>query len=219
MCMNKESMTVHQALSELKVLDARIRREQRELILVTTNKHCNEKLFGIPVKDFIQDAKAKYNSIRTLINRRNAIKRGITNSNASTKVAVGDREYTVAEAIDMKNYGIDYWRLLLSNMEMQYNSAKSLADSENGDKLERRADVNIQSMFEKVDVKKNIPDEVKRIRDDFIKAQTVEIVDAIGVAEEMKRLRDMIDTFTVNVDSALSVSNALTTIEIEYETY
>lgn len=217
--MNKESMTVHQALSELKVLDARIRKEQRELVLVTTNKHCNEKLFGVPVKDFIQDAKAKYNSVRTLIGRRNAIKRGITKSNAATKVVVGDREYTVAEAIDMKNYGMDYWKLLLSNMEMQYNSAKVLADSENGDKLERRADANIQTLFDKADTKKDLPDQIKKIREDFISAQTVEIVDTVNVTEEMKRLRDMIDAFTVNVDSALSVSNALTTIEIEYETY
>lgn len=217
--MNRETMTVHQALSELKVLNARIRKEQRDIIFATTNKHCNTKLLGVPVKDFVEDARRKYNGVRTLISRRNAIKQAITNSNAVTKVVIGDKEYTVAEAIDMKNYGMDYWKMLLNNMEVQYDTAKSFAASENGDKLERRADTNIQSMFEKADVKKDVSEEIKKIRDDFIKAQTVEVVDTIGIPEEMKRLRDMIDSFTVNVDSALSVSNALTAIEIEYETF
>ena len=36
--------------------------------------------------------------------------------------------------------------------------------------------------------------------------------------KEIKRLQDIVDSFMTEVDSALSVSNALTTIDVEYET-
>lgn len=211
-------MTVHQALSELKVLDARIRKEMRELAFVTPNKHGNAKISGIPVKEYVDNTKAKYDSVRTLINRRNAIKQAVTNSNASTKVKIGEDEYTVAEAIDMKNYGMDYWKMMLSNMETHYEVAKSRADAENGERLDRRADAHIQSMYEGADMK-NLSDEIRKAREDFIKSQTVEIIDPIGVVKEMDKLRDYIDRFVVNVDSALSISNALTSFTVEYETY
>lgn len=216
--MNKETMTVHQALSELKVLDARIRKEMRELSFAVPNKHGNAKISGVPVKEYIENARAKYDSVRTLINRRNAIKQAITNSNASTKVKIGEVEYSVAEAIDMKNFGMDYWKIMLSGMETQYEYAKSKADAENGEKLDRRADAHIQSMFDNSDMK-NLSDEIKKVREDFVKTQTIEVVDPIGVVKEMEKLRNTIDQFMVNVDSALSVSNALTSIDVEYETY
>ena len=215
--MNKETMTVHQALSELKVLDARIHKEMRDLNFAVANKHGNAKISGVPVGEFVENAKSRYNSVRTLISRRNAIKRAVTGSNAVTKVTVGDVEYTVAEAIDMKNVGMVYWKTILSQMETQYDLARNLANREN-DKLDARADAYIQSLYDGADMK-NLSDEIRKARNNFIEAQTVELVDPVNVVREMERLRDAVDKFSVNVDSALSVSNALTAIEVEYETY
>ena len=216
--MNNETMTVHKALSELKTLDARINKEIRELSFAIANKHGNAKISGISVEEYKKNARAKYDSVRTLINRRNAIKQAVTNSNAVTKVKVGEKEYTVAEAIDMKNYATGYYAHILNVMETQYQVAKSKADMENGEKLDRRADTHVQSMYEGADMK-NMSDEIRKTREDFIKSQTVEIVDPIGVVAEMQKLRDYVDTFMVDVDSALSVSNALTTLSVEYEAF
>lgn len=63
---------------------------------------------------------------------------------------------------------------------------------------------------------KGASDEIKKVRTDFITAQTMEIVDPIGIASEMERLEGEINDFTVEIDSALSVSNALTELTIEY---
>ena len=64
---------------------------------------------------------------------------------------------------------------------------------------------------------KNMSEEVRKTRENFIQSQTVEVITPVNVEEEMTKLRDYIDSFTVNVDAALSVSNALTTITVEYE--
>ena len=62
----------------------------------------------------------------------------------------------------------------------------------------------------------NISTALSTLRDEFIKAQTMELVDPVDVPKLMEQLYDQINAFEVNVDSALSVSNALTTIEVTY---
>ena len=212
----KEKMTIHKALSELKVLDSRISKAMDETFVVA-NKHNNAKIGGIAVADFSNGVKDAYQSVRALINRRNAIKRAVTKSNATTLVDINGEQYTVAEAIDMKGKGIEYLSNLYDVLSSQLAKAKRKADSENGDFLYSRADDYVKSLYAGADLK-NMADEIQKVRDTFITAQTIEIVDPIHAEETCKSLRDYIDSFMSEVDSALSVSNALTTVEIEYET-
>lgn len=216
--MIKETMTIHKALSELKILDARICKEVGTAVFSVPNKHANSLISGVPIQDFVDQAKDTLKSVKTLINRRNAIKRAVTRSNAVTVVNIGGNDYTVAEAIDMKNNGIEHLKVLCSTIETQYAAAKSAAERENGSKLEQRADTYVQSLYQGAD-KKNMSDEVRKVREDFMNAQIMEIVDPIDSMKESAALRETIDRFMSDVDSALSVSNALTTIDVEYESY
>ena len=213
----KETMTVHKALCELKVLGDRIDKEIDLLHFLALNKHGNQKINGMPVKDYIENVRANFKSVMTLINRRNAIKGAVINSNAVTKVVIGEKEYTVAEAIDMKANGMSNLRKVLGNLELQWNRALSTAERENGEKLDTRADAYVKSLYEGSDMK-NLSDDIQKVRETFVASQTVDIIDPIGAQDVMRKLKDEIDTFMADVDSALSVSNALTNIEIEYET-
>ena len=213
--MTTESMTIHQALVELKTLDKRILNAIQESGFVTANKHSNGKINGISVFEYCEDVSSRYQKITDLIRRREAIKRAVVISNAITYVEVVGKTYTVAEAIEMKNHGIESKKTLLAQLTYDYNNAKRLADRANGDDLERRAEEHVKNMFGNTDMK-GASEEVKRAREEFIKAQTVELVDPLDVREEIEKLNEEILSFTTNVDAALSVSNALTTIIIEY---
>ena len=59
-------------------------------------------------------------------------------------------------------------------------------------------------------------DSMKTLRAEYIKNNTYDLIDPIGVAKVMESLTDEIDAFNVEIDAALSVSNAITTIEFEY---
>ena len=107
--MTTETMNIHQALVELKTLNKRIESAIREGEWVVANKHSNGKIGGIDLKDFVEEVKSRYQKVTDLIARAEAIKRAVVNSNAITKVTIAGKEYTVAEAIDMKNNG---YRLL-----------------------------------------------------------------------------------------------------------
>ena len=212
----KEQMTIHKALSELKVLDARIDRAITEINVVVANKHNNTKIGGEPVAQYIEEAKAKYASVISLINRRNAIKRAVTRSNALTMVNINGKAYSVAEAIDMKTKGVAYQQSLASKLQRQLASAKRDSEIAN-DHLEDRADEYIKSVYGGTDLK-NMGDEIKKVREAFITAQTVELVDPLNAGKIVDTLQVEAEGFLSEVDSALSVSNALTTIEVEYET-
>ena len=211
-------MTIHKALCELKTLDSRIQKGIHNTTygtFVLVNKHSNTKVGGSPIADVVATIQSEYQSVVDLMLRRDAIKRAVTMSNAVTKVQIGGVEYTVAEAIEMKNHGIPYKRALLTKLADDLRSAKRQCDTSNGEALEARADEYVKSLYGNSDMK-GVADDVKKTREEFIKNQTLEILDPIDVKKEVEALTDFISTFTVEIDSALSVSNALTEVTVEY---
>ena len=214
MIMIHEKMTVHKALAELKTLDDRINSEITGSVFVRANRHNNMKIFGKTIPDFMADTESSYQSVKALINRRNAMKRAVVLSNAITKVNIGGVEYTVAEAIEMNNHGMENLVELRNCLREQYSSVKRMVESENGDKLVKACENYIQATFgtkEKV----NNPD-IETAQKVYMANNTYDIVTGFDIEKVIKELTDKIDAFKAEVDSALSVSNALTVIEFDY---
>lgn len=209
-----EKMTVHKALAELKTLDDRINSEITGSVFVRANRHNNTKIFGKTIPDFMADTESSYQSVKALINRRNAMKRAVVLSNAVTKVEISGVEYTVAEAIEMNNHGMENLVELRNCLREQYSSVKRMVESENGDKLVKACENYIQATFgtkEKI----NNPD-IEMAQKVYMVNNTYDIVTGLDIEKVIKELTDRIDAFKAEVDSALSVSNALTVIEFDY---
>lgn len=213
--MTTETMTIHKGLAELKILDERIKKEIQSGSYCAANKHSNEKINGIPIEYFRKTVQGTYDKATDLINRRKAIKKAVVLSNAKTTVKIADVEYTVAEAIEMKNHGIEFEKLLLGTMDVAYANAKLTVERQNGKELEERADQYVTAIYGQKDGKTNSAD-IEKVRKDFLEANSYEIIDPINIPEKSEELRNKIDSFMAEVDSALSVSNALTEITIEY---
>ena len=213
--MTTETMTIHKALAELKILDGRIKKEIQNGSYCAANKHSNEKINGITIEDFKKMVQSTYDKVTDLIKRQEAIKRAVALSNAKTYVDIVGRKYTVAEAIWMKNHGIEFETLLINVMDMQYKQAQAEVNRQNGYNLEERADQYVTAIYGQKEGKTNSAD-IDKVRKDFLEANSYEIVDPINVPEKAEALRQKIDAFMADVDSALSVSNALTEITIEY---
>lgn len=214
MIMIHEKMTVHKALAELKTLDDRINSEITGSVFVRANRHSNTKIFGKTIADFMADTESSYQSVKALINRRNAMKRAVVLSNAITKVEIGGVEYTVAEAIEMNNHGMENLVDLRDCLREQYSSIKRMVESENGDKLVKACENYVQATFgtkEKI----NNPD-IEIAQKAYMANNTYDIVTGFDIEKVIKELTDRIDAFKAEVDSALSVSNALTVIEFDY---
>mgnify|MGYP006968284020 FL=1 len=210
-----ETMTVHKALAELKLLDSRIEKAIAEGVYCVANKHSNDKIGGVLIDEYIKIMQGGYDKAIDLINRRKAIKRAVVLSNAVTKVSIAGDEYTVAEAIEMKNHGVDFDKLLMNTMNAQYRNAQMQIKQENGKDLEQRAEQYVTAIYGQKEGKTNTAD-IEKVKADFLKSNQYELVDPLHVLDKIEGLEKKINDFMAEVDSALSVSNALTEITIEY---
>lgn len=213
--MTKERMTIHKALAELKIIDKRIGKAIDEGNFCTTNKHSNNKIIGVSIEEYKKLMVGSYDKASDLIKRRNAIKRAVVLSNATTKVKINEEEFTVAEAIEMKNHGIENEVFLLEEMKNQYSKTKAVLLKENGQELEQRAENYVIGLYGSKEGKTNT-DDFERAKRDYITANTFDLIDPIDIVKKINELEEYISSFKAEVDAALSCSNAITEIEIEY---
>lgn len=213
--MTTEIMTVHKALAELKLLDKRIEDTISKGIYCVANRHGDDKVNGIPIDESIKIIQGSYDKVTNLINRRKAIKRAVALSNAVTKVKIADVDYTIAEAIEMKNHGVEFDKALMETMQDNYETAQSIIKLENGKDLQERADKYVSAIYGGREGKTNTTD-IEKIKSDFLKANQYELIDPLHILDKIAKLEENINNFMAEVDSALSVSNALTEIIVEY---
>lgn len=217
--MNVEKMTVHKALAELKTMDDRINKAIRGTTYVLAVKHSAEKIDGMTVKDFKDKMRSGYQKVADLIARRDAMKRAVVLSNATTKVKIGENEYTVAEAIEMKNHGMEFRDALLHQMCSTYATAQNELSRNSGEILEKRAEQYVLAVIgaQPKDSKMSVDsDAMKALRQTYIENNTYDLIDPMNISNVIETLDAEINEFNAEVDAALSVSNALTVIEFEY---
>lgn len=215
--MNKYSMTVHEALSELKVLGSRIEKELASNAYILCNKHANTKIDGVTIADANEQMKASLQRVTDLINRRNAIKRAVTISNATTNVTLSKDNgstitMTVAELIEYRNVGITYLEKLLNTLSTQYNAVISSVKRHN-DSICSDADRYVTQLFGNKDGLSE--DVIENTRKAYIEANTYDTLDPNKVLAKISELQSELDFYNTKVDAALSTSNAITVIEFE----
>lgn len=210
--MTKETMNIHKALCELKILDDRINRAVDDCRYVGVTKIVSKRVGSQTVEAFSESVKDGYKSAMDLIKRRQAIKTAVVKSNATTTVVIGGNTYTIAEAIEMKNHGLDGEKRMLRYMVSRLAEEEALINRTRSD-LESRADAFIR---DQTGSKESKTEDLLKMRQDYIAMQDVELVDPLHVREIIKTLDEKINTFMTEVDSALQTSNANTEITIEY---
>lgn len=213
--MTTEKMTIVSALSELKVLNSRITDEIATATFCDVNKHVMRTLKGKNLNDARAEMQGSYDKITALINRNNAIKKAVTKANAETYVKIGDEQMTIAEAIYMKQTGIQLMRQLLVTMTSQYTKAKVTIEHNNGDTLTQNCEAYIVKLFGAGD-NKSVSADIETAKAKYIEENTVDLIEGVDTAKAIEALKNKIDTFEANVDAAITVANATTIIEINY---
>ena len=206
--MSTVKMTIHQGLSELKIGKARIDNEIRNGSFVFANKASNKKIQGKTIEETSKNIKSLADSVDALENRLGLIKRAIVKSNASAKVVIGEKDYTVAEAIETKS-SIVIKKFILAKMEQDWGRAQSKVNLEN-EQLENRFQAFVKDALGN-DLK---AEELQAQRDLYYKVNGYEFINPLDIAKKIETLRNEIEAFEGEVDYKLSESNATTFIEV-----
>lgn len=205
-----ELISITRALSELKVLDARITKLSSRPVVFrkVAGKVANQQ--GVTVEDLEKNVRADFQALNDLINCRTKIKSAIVSSNAATKVTIGSKTMSVAEAIELKT-SIATKEFLLHNLRSQYANVNSQIETQNAE-ASRRLDQMLEANLGK-DRKVDEAD-YNAIAVPFMKKNEASMVDPLDVNSVIKQLEVEIDEFKMNVDFALSEVNAMTKIEV-----
>ncbi len=206
-----EKMSLHRALSELKLIDSRI--EKAIASIEPTGIMQKDKLVNQIYKkeEFDKEAKSKLQSVNDLIERKNAIKSAIVKANSVTEVTINNVVMTIADAINFKQ-SISFKKALINTLEQKYRIAKVALERSN-----KQVEENIlklaTSALQKDNVKINDSDAVS-ITEPYLLKNQYHLVDPLKVETLIETLENEVNSFESVVDATLSEINAVTFIEI-----
>lgn len=209
--MTKQKMTIHRALSELKLIDSKIEKQINEI--VPSGIYQKGKLINNYVKeeDFSTSAKSKFDSVNDLIARKNAIKSAIVEANGVTKVKVSEKEMTIADAINFKA-AIKFKKKLIETLKARQQQAVAQLNQQN-----TIVEQNVQRILEATFGKENVKagkDDVESVRKPYMDANEFHLFDPLKVAEKVEAIEKEVGDFEMEVDAVLSEINAVTFIEV-----
>ena len=200
-------MSITRALAELKLLKSRIKKSTNQEFI-----SYYIKMDGLPTGQTEETYKTKLSanlqSARDLINRSKEIKDKIVLSNAVTKVKIGSKEYTVAEAIERKR-SIQYDKELLKNIQSALQMHRYSRENQN-DKIEAEVSKQTLSKSDRTFSPEYVEKEVEVIKE---RLKFIEL-DPNDLEKFAKDLESEIEEFETEVDYVLSTSNTTTMIEV-----
>lgn len=200
------SISVTQALAEIKLLRNRI-----EAVLEDASFTClKTKKTLLDADRFAVQARASYQSFTDLVARYNKLKSAIVISNATTRVTVAGKEYTVAEAVERKR-SIKFEESLLRKLKQQYLDVQQKYKDHTATE-QMRVDRLLSNELGK-DSKTSV-DVVKALTETFLAENKAEILDPLKLSSRIQELTEEIENFETTVDWVLSESNGRTLITV-----
>lgn len=204
-------VTIHRALSELKLIDAKISRAIQEIAPSSFHQK-DKKINGhIELETFKTNAQSSFDSANDLIKRKTLIKTAIVKSNSETKIKIGEREMSIADAITEKA-NIKIKKDFVANLKQKHKTVIS-AMTENNNKVNSNCQIILEATFGKENVKAGKED-LDAVRKPFMEANEFHLFDPLKIEEKIAAMEKEIGEFELEIDSVLSESNATTMIEI-----
>ncbi len=209
--METRKVTIHRALAELKLIDAKINKSINNIEPVGFLQ--KGKLVNNFYKEdeFNSNAKAKLQSVQDLIDLKHKIKSAITKANAETIVKVGEKEMTISEAINFKSI-IGFKKELINSLTAKLNRTKQEIEGANT-KVEENVLRIAETALQKDNVKINDNDAIN-ITKPYIEANEYKLIDPLKIETLIEDLTNEVEIFEAEVDAVLSEINAITVIEI-----
>ena len=207
-------MTVQRALNELKIIDERLSKRLTEFVVVGTKKVSEARVVETreSIVEFENRAKGVLDSVDGLLKRQQELKHAIMTSNATTKIEVAGKTYSVMTAIDRKRT-IEKEKLVVKYMRDALIRAEGKVSQEN-DKMESYIQRQTNAMAGG-DLSSKKDDYIIAFEKSYREQNSWDLVDPLKLRDLIEQREQEISMFELEIDTALTVSNAITKIEIE----
>lgn len=205
-----EKLTIHRALSELKLIVAKIEKGIKDIVPSGTQQ-TNRLVNGVYEKvKFEDNAKSSFQSVTDLIDRKNKIKSAIVKANGVTIITVAGEQMTIADAINLKSV-VEVRKKFIDHLRRSHNTAKATVEQHNA-KVDANALQLAASALQKQNVKIG-DDDVQKVIAPYVEANKAVLIDPLNIEDKVKEMEEKLSAFESEVDAVLSEANAVTFIE------
>lgn len=209
-------MSLTRGLAEVKTLEDRINRmtAEQKFIGVSRGTGSFRQVPGCANPDeFAKTVKSSFQTIQSLVERRNKIKAAIIAANSSTTFVLNGVTYTIAQAVDRK-HSIMFEQRLLDQAKRAFTTAQKM-HSDMQDKLQRDIDEKYHQVTLKDKSSKTDNDLMDSISARMRAEYEPGFIDPLGLESLITKMSEDISAFLMNIDFALSEINAITKITID----
>ena len=219
-----QEMTVYSALNKRKIYLDRLNKLSASGASFCGAIQANAvDINGMSIEAFENKCKSNYDKGVAILRNFYSLNAAITVSNATTHLMIGERDYTVAEAIvryDRLNAEIEF----LNNIAKSVANSQALISKQNADKLSEKAIsdyvVKMLSNCNITATESNSQDEQiinlqNRFREDYIAANTYKIIDPYDLASRIESMMDELREFRDKFNEAINICNMQTVISVD----
>lgn len=218
----EKTLSVQEALNELKVLDSRIQRKvanSRFTAVSSDGKVINPSSIRDTPEQFSEKASSEIQSIISLINYRHALKASVLQSNAVTKVTIDGKEMTVAQAIDYKTSS-EAETNLLHTLSNEFATSQKYADNFNSKVDKETLEKENQLLGNDKNAKES--EAVLKVLHEQAEARKAQVLspkfkDGKSITDYISDKTDELDKFAQQIDFALTASNVTTSVTVEWD--
>jgi len=207
-----KEFTLTRALVELKLYDSKIQKAIQELKPVSYSINKIVVDYRQTADEFVKNYNAQMQSIQDLRNNKVILKNALMKANAETKLKIGEKEYTILEALNRKT-DIQTEQYLINTLKQHLNAAV-LKSNQIKDAVESNIEKTINSKSSSSGNQSK--DYIQTVRESY-KDQLPELVNADVVEKLVKEKEEEIAEFISEVDFALSEVNAITKISVDFK--
>ena len=204
----KVQMTVQEALSKLKMIDARIAKKTAELepLAATIEMPAGYK----NEQEYLDDTRSRWTSLFALMRYRDNVRAAITLANSQTLITIGANKLTVTVALNLKR-GLVLRDEVLTHLEDRINTMKAKWDVHHR-RVEAQADQQVKALLG--DTKPDA-EEYKAMHKAYIERNSKKLYVEGGLLNQLSHERDQLDKFMASIDHILTTSNVNTVIEVD----
>lgn len=224
-------ITLHRTIAEIKTTESRIktlvsRYSNSKLFVGLYNKSKKAAEGGIARDEVIRNIQGNVDKFNALYKNLTNLKFGLVNANAGLTSSIPHdqletaevcgKQYTILEILALKKI-LGYKTMLKDKLTEEYVSVTSSIEQSNKDNKDRLDRILTQFADKKADDKSNSAIAIKATTEAFWETNGLEMIDPLGIKSMIDSLDREINAYSIEIDAALSQSNALRTIEVDLE--
>lgn len=208
-------MTLTEALRKIKSLDEQIAgffNVERAMISYVIGSREQTPYAGMNKADLEKRIQSDHDKLDALIQNRTSIKRALILANATIMVEVAGKEYTIAEALELKKL-VSVKEVIRRTMQKQLANLEAKVASNTED-----VNKHINNLAQAAAGKEASDTDLKKASDQFIETVNgqykITVVDPMKLREKIEALDKEILDIKNELDYRLSETNATNTLEV-----